>query len=154
MPPELKMQLISTFWNWAEREGLVTYLQVQEDHGTVLPTAFIADGSIILNITQEATNRLSFDLRSLHFQGRFSGRIMEVSVPAERISAIFIKDTAIGLVFPVTDSPRAFETSKLDQNTPRPHMTKLSKISKSYENDSPSPPEKKPPTSTSKLKKI
>lgn len=144
MPPELKIQLIAAFWGWAEEEGRTTYIQVQADHGTLLPSAFIVNGVIVLNITSEATNQLHFAATRLSFQGRFGGKVSMVEVPAERISAVFIKDTAIGLVFPIADSPAEGEATPA-----APKLSKLSKVStatetseKPHNDDEPPPPPK------------
>lgn len=105
MPPKLKNRLISALWEWAEEENRTTYMQVHADHGTRLPPGFVKNNQIILNISSTATHRLQMGEARIGFQARFGGRIFEVEVPAERISAVYIKDSDIGLVFPITDSP-------------------------------------------------
>lgn len=105
MPPELKINLVSTFQQWADDNSYVTYVQVVVDEGVAVPNEFVQDGRIILNISSQATNNLSFTDNTINFKARFAGLVREVYIPIERVNAIFIKDTNIGLGLPLSDSP-------------------------------------------------
>lgn len=113
MPPELKIDLISAFVNWSDKNNLVTYVQVVIDDAVAVPSKFIENGKIILNISSQAIHNFHLANNALNFSARFDGTIHEIFIPVERIGAIFVKDSNIGLGLPIDKSPIITQDAKV-----------------------------------------
>jgi stringent starvation protein B len=77
-----------------------------------VPTSFVQDGKIVLNLSMEAANGLSLSNESVDFRGRFGGVVHEVHVPIGAILCIYARETGHGMVFgepepPATSPPPA-----------------------------------------------
>jgi stringent starvation protein B len=67
--------------------------------GTTVPTEFVEDGRIVLNVSYSATQSLVLGNDSIEFQARFGGRPFSVWVPATAVLAIYARETGEGMVF-------------------------------------------------------
>jgi stringent starvation protein B len=113
----LKPYLIRSIYEWINDNQLTPHLLVNAEYpGVSLPTDFIEDGRIVLNIRPAAIQGLVLDNDEVQFNARFSGKPMRINVPIPAILAIYAKENGRGMVFDPEDSE-----------------------------DTPPPPEKKPP---------
>lgn len=64
-----------------------------------VPTNFIANGQIVLNISPSAVRDLLIGNDALSFSARFGGVPMQVYVPISAILAIYAKENGQGMVF-------------------------------------------------------
>jgi stringent starvation protein B len=74
---------------------------------TRVPTSFVKNGEIVLNISTTATRKLTVDNEWIQFSARFNGVSQEVSVPMSAVSGIFAKETGYGFAFAVAADPVA-----------------------------------------------
>ena len=96
----LKPYLIRSIYEWIIDNALTPYLLVDATHpDAVLPTDFIEDGRIVLNIRPEAVHGLQLDNDEIKFNARFAGKAMTVSTPTKAVLAIFAKETGKGMFF-------------------------------------------------------
>ncbi|QWF71158.1 ClpXP protease specificity-enhancing factor [Methylomonas paludis] len=96
----LKPYLIRSIYEWILDNGLTPYLLVNANFPeAVLPTDFIEDGKIVLNIRPEAVHGLALDNDEIKFNARFAGKAMAVSTPTRAVLAIFAKETGKGMFF-------------------------------------------------------
>ncbi len=102
-----KPYLIRAICEWCADNGLTPYLAVKVNAQTRVPTAYVKNGEIVLNISAGATRRLTIDNDRVQFTARFSGASQEVSVPTSAISGIFAKETGYGFAFTVAADPAA-----------------------------------------------
>ncbi len=102
-----KPYLIRAICEWCADNGLTPYLAVKVNGETRVPTAYVKNGEIVLNISAGATRRLTIDNARVQFTARFNGVSQEVSVPTAAISGIFAKETGYGFAFAVTTDPVA-----------------------------------------------
>ncbi len=102
-----KPYLIRAICEWCADNGLTPYLAVKVNAETRVPTAYVKNGEIVLNISAGATRRLTIDNARVQFTARFNGVSQEVSVPTAAISGIFAKETGYGFAFAVTTDPVA-----------------------------------------------
>lgn len=94
-----KPYLIRALCEWCADNGLTPYLAVKVNAQTRVPQAFVRNGEIVLNISANATRKLTIDNERVNFNARFGGASQEVSVPMAAIAGIFAKETGYGLAF-------------------------------------------------------
>src|SRR3954464_8240377 len=94
-----KPYLVRAICEWCADNGLTPYIAVKVDAATRVPTAFVKNGEIVLNISTTATRRLTVDNESIQFNARFGGVSQEVHVPMGTVSGVFAKETGYGFAF-------------------------------------------------------
>lgn len=92
--------LIRAIFDWIVDSGLTPYMLVNAQAADVtVPTQYIQDGKIILNIGPQAVRGLELTNEWVMFSARFSGVSMEVSLPPQAVLAIYAKENGRGMVF-------------------------------------------------------
>src|SRR5512144_539111 len=94
-----KPYLVRAICEWCADNGLTPYLAVKVDSRTRVPTAYVKNGEIVLNISAAATRRLTIDNDWVQFNARFAGVSQEVSVPMSAVTGVFAKETGYGFAF-------------------------------------------------------
>ncbi|MBI5436316.1 MAG: ClpXP protease specificity-enhancing factor [Nitrosomonadales bacterium] len=94
-----KPYLIRAIYEWCADSGLTPYLAVRVDEATRVPTAFVKDGEIVLNLGMDAVKNLLLGNDEITCGGRFGGVPHEIIVPMAAVIGIFAKETGQGLVF-------------------------------------------------------
>ena len=109
-----KPYLIRALYEWCGDAGYTPFLAVKVDENTKVPTAFIKNGEIVLNLSPGATHKLTMDNHWILFNARFGGVSHEVAVPMPAVTGIFAKETGYGLAFKPGqpgDSPKSPPTA-------------------------------------------
>jgi len=129
-----KPYLVRAICEWCADNGLTPYLAVKVNPQTRVPTSFVKNGEIVLNISTTATRKLTIDNEWIQFAARFNGASQEVSVPMTAVSGIFAKETGYGFAFASTRDPVASLASAtapeaevgttLDRDTRKPDAAK------------------------------
>ncbi|WP_153145921.1 ClpXP protease specificity-enhancing factor [Dechloromonas sp. H13] len=101
--PSTKPYLVRAIWEWCCDNGFTPYIAVQVDARTNVPREFIRDGQIVLNLGPDATNKLQIGNDLIEFQARFGGVARQLSVPVDRVSAIYARENGAGMAFEVGD---------------------------------------------------
>ncbi len=96
-----KPYLIRAIHEWCADSGLTPYIAVLADAGVNVPHEFAKNGEIVLNISPLATNRLKLGNELIEFQARFGGVAREVSVPVEKVIAVYARESGHGMAFDV-----------------------------------------------------
>lgn len=94
-----KPYLIRAIYDWCVDSGLTPYLAIRVDGQTRVPTAYIKDGEIVLNLSADAVRNLNLGNEEITCGGRFGGVSHEIFVPITAVIGIFAKETGQGLVF-------------------------------------------------------
>ena len=94
-----KPYLIRALYEWCGDAGYTPFLAVKVDENTKVPTAFVKNGEIVLNLSPSATHKLTMDNHWVLFNARFGGVSHEVAVPMQAVTGIFAKETGYGLAF-------------------------------------------------------
>ena len=116
-----KPYLIRALYQWCVDSGLTPQLLVAVDAKTRVPAGFVKDGKIVLNINAGATRNLTLDNDWIQFSARFGGVSHEISVPIERVAAIFARENGQGLHFePVETGSLPTASASSDEPTPPP----------------------------------
>jgi stringent starvation protein B len=94
-----KPYLIRAIHEWCSDSGYTPYIAVVADDHVNVPREFVKNGEIVLNISPLATNRLSLGNEFIEFQARFGGQAREVSVPVDKVIAIYARENGQGMAF-------------------------------------------------------
>ncbi|MBU1396396.1 MAG: ClpXP protease specificity-enhancing factor [Gammaproteobacteria bacterium] len=100
-----KPYLIRALYEWCADAGFTPQLLVAVDGRTRVPPGFVKDGQIVLNISAGATRNLTLDNDWIQFSSRFGGISHEISIPVDRVMAIFARENGQGLHFEPVDAP-------------------------------------------------
>lgn len=101
----LKPYLIRSIYEWIIDNDLTPHLLVNAEYpGVILPTDFVEDGRIVLNIRPAAIQGLSLGNDEIEFNARFSGKAMHIVVPIKAILAIYAKENGKGMIFDPEDT--------------------------------------------------
>jgi stringent starvation protein B len=110
-PTPQRPYLYRALHEWMTDNGYTPHIVVDAtEAGARVPTEFVEDGRIVLNVSYSATQGLVLGNDSIEFQARFGGRPFSVSVPATGVLAIYARETGEGMVF--GESPEATDAAE------------------------------------------
>jgi stringent starvation protein B len=96
--------LIRALYEWILDNGMTPHLLVDTSRSpTVVPTQFVQDGKIVLNLSPTAVRELVMGNDQIVFNARFSGRPMDVLVPIDAVMGIYARENGHGMLFPEQD---------------------------------------------------
>ena len=96
-----KSYLLRAFYDWIVDNGFTPYVLVDAKRpGVEVPSEYVQDGKIILNIAPGAVHTLCMDPQGLSFSARFRGIAQDIRVPLVAIKAVYAKENGRGMVFP------------------------------------------------------
>lgn len=96
----LKPYLIRAVYDWIVDNQFTPYLLVNATvPGTVVPSHFVEDGRIVLNLRPEAIQGLDMSSEGICFNARFGGQPMRVDIPTLAVLALYAQENGRGMVF-------------------------------------------------------
>lgn len=116
--------LARAIYAWICDNHLTPYLLVDATQKFVqVPTQYIKDGQIVLNIAPHAIHKFEMDNDALHFNARFGGVSQNIYVPMAAILGIYSRENGQGLFFDpqeysLYDSEDALGTDEVKTETP------------------------------------
>ena len=113
-----KPYLIRAIHEWCSDSNFTPYLSVKVDANTRVPMEYVKNGEIVLNVSYDATHRLTIGNDVVQFTARFSGVSRECSVPVEAVLGIFARENGQGLFFPVEEAAAAAEAPAAENESP------------------------------------
>jgi len=114
-----KPYLIRAIYEWCGDSGLTPYLSVKVDMQTRVPAEYVKEGAIVLNISGDATHRLTITDDAIQFAARFGGASHECSIPIVAVAGIFARENGRGLFFSSTDvMPSSDAVQSAAESTP------------------------------------
>lgn len=115
--------LLRALHEWIQDNDCTPYVLVDAGlPGVIVPTDYVDDGQIVLNISSSAVRSLLMNGDGLSFNARFGGVPMDVFVPLVAIMAIYAKENGQGMVF-------GNEAGAPDPNDPQPSKPTRPKLS-------------------------
>ena len=98
--------LLRAFFDWIIDNQFTPYMVIDATYpGVQIPTQFVNNGQIVLNVSPNACVNFNMDLEWVEFQARFSGQPMLVTFPCVAVSAVYAKENGAGTVFTVPEAP-------------------------------------------------
>lgn len=101
MPGSTRPYLIRALYEWCADNGLTPFIAVAVDTSVNVPTEYVRDGEIVLNISMDATSGLLIGNDAIEFKGRFGGVARDLYVPIRRVLAIYARENGQGMAFPL-----------------------------------------------------
>jgi stringent starvation protein B len=96
-----KPYLLRAIYEWCVDQGFTPHLSVAVDARTSVPRAYVKGGQIVLNIGQDASHQLHMGNEFITFAARFGGVAENLSIPVERVAAIYARENGHGMAFEV-----------------------------------------------------
>jgi stringent starvation protein B len=121
-----KPYLVRAIWEWCADNGYTAYLAVQVDENTRVPFEFVKNGEIILNISADATHKLTLGNDLIQFAARFGGVSRECSVPMSAVRGVFARENGEGMFFqaqppePAAAEPAREPSAVTTSSSPQP----------------------------------
>lgn len=139
-----KPYIVGAFYDWISDNDLTPYIVVDANvYGVLVPTAYVNDGKIILNIASSAVGSIAMGEKAIEFSARFGGKLEHMTVPYGAISAIYAKEngagTSLAIEHPSDDDLKDNESSPvLDTDVepkvkPKPSLSSVSSSNKDVE---------------------
>lgn len=92
--------LIRAYHQWMEDSELTPHILVDcSKEKVIVPSPYIQQGKIVLNIASEATSNLLINNETVSFKARFDGKTQTVSVPTNAILTIYAGENGEGMFF-------------------------------------------------------
>jgi stringent starvation protein B len=76
------------------------------DDTVQVPSEYVKDGEIVLNVSFDATSSLKLGNDFIEFKARFGGKPRDIMVPMDRVMAIYARENGQGMAFPVNRAER------------------------------------------------
>src|SRR5438128_937272 len=103
--------LIRALHDWCTDNGFTPYVAVFVDASVQVPTEYVKNNEIVLNIGFEATTALKLGNETIESKARFGGTSRDIIVPVDHVIAIYARENGQGMAFPVpTDAPAGMTT--------------------------------------------
>lgn len=119
--------LLRAMYEWVLDNDLTPHIIVAADYpGVVVPTEYVEDDRIVLNISPSATQGLDIGNDALMFSGRFSGHSIELYVPVGGVVGIYARENGQGMIFddpvPEDEPPSPPSRDEEDKKPARPSL--------------------------------
>lgn len=109
--------LLRAFYDWIVDNQCTPHLVINAEHPhVVVPTQFVQNGQIVLNVSPSAVAQFSLDNSELSFNARFGGQPMRVSAPISAVLAIYARENGEGTVF-TPELEEEYEEMPLQEST-------------------------------------
>lgn len=153
--------LIRALHDWCTDNGFTPYVAVFVDARVQVPSEYVKNNEIVLNVGFEATSALKLGNETIEFRARFGGTSREIIVPIDHVIAIYARENGQGMAFPMPapenpgDAPAP--STELVRGAPRLTLTDAPpppKAPASGDDDAPVPPPEPPSGGRPSLKRI
>ncbi len=103
MNPETptKPYLLRALYEWCVDNGYTPHLAVKVDSRSQVPSEYVRNGEITLNVSPTAVHKLQMGNELIEFSARFAGAARQISVPVECVYALYARETGHGMTFDV-----------------------------------------------------
>ena len=107
---------LRAIYEWCVDNGLTPHLTVQPDDRARVPTGYLKDGQIVLNVGPSAVRNLQMDNDWVTFSARFGGVAQEIFIPVDNVLAIYARETGEGMAF-APDQDRAANSTASERES-------------------------------------
>jgi stringent starvation protein B len=99
--------IVRAIYEWIVDNDCTPHLLV-DANGTdvVVPTTYVSDGQIVLNISPTAVVSLQMGNHSITFNGRFGGQPIDIFVPIASVMGIYARENGQGMIFDTEPEPQ------------------------------------------------
>src|ERR1700716_1280855 len=100
--------------------GFTPYVAVFVDANVKVPSEYVKNNEIVLNVGFEATSSLKLGNDTIEFKARFGGTSREIAVPIDHVIAIYARENGKGMAFPMPSeaTPAAASSTRAQADPP------------------------------------
>jgi len=96
-----KPYLLRALYEWCVDNGYTAHLAVKVDSRSQVPSEYVRNGEITLNVSPSAVHKLQMGNELIEFSARFAGVARQISVPVTGVYALYARETGQGMTFEV-----------------------------------------------------
>jgi stringent starvation protein B len=96
-----KPYLLRALYEWCVDNGYTPHVAVKVDSKTQVPSEYVKNGEITLNVSPSAVHKLQLGNELIEFSARFAGVARQIAVPIANVYAIYARETGHGMTFDV-----------------------------------------------------
>jgi stringent starvation protein B len=96
-----KPYLLRALYEWCVDNGYTAHLAVKVDSRSQVPSEYVRNGEITLNVAPSAVHKLQMGNDLIEFSARFAGVARQISVPVAGVYALYARETGHGMTFEV-----------------------------------------------------
>lgn len=128
-----KPYLLRAHYDWIVDCNWTPYLLVNAEYpNVVVPSQYVRDGRIVLDISPMACRELEISASGVKFSARFSGQQWQIHLPLGAILAIYAKENSQGMKFhPEDEVSEPPESKSQEPVVKKPFLTVISNDEKS-----------------------
>ena len=89
--------------------GYTPHLAVKVDSRAQVPSEYVRNGEITLNVSPSAVHKLQMGNELIEFSARFAGVARQISVPATCVYALYARETGHGMTFDIDAAKPALQ---------------------------------------------
>ena len=95
-----KPYLVKAFYQWIVDSDCTPYMMVDAKRtGVEVPTDYVQNGQIVLNVKPESVKHLVLGMRKVTFLATFGGVEYSIYLPMEAIQAVYAMENGDGMMF-------------------------------------------------------
>src|SRR5882672_6102495 len=104
-----KPYLLRALYEWCVDNGYTAHLAVKVDSRSQVPSEYVRNGEITLNVSPSAVHKLQMGNELIEFSARFAGVARQISVPVPCVYALYARETGHGMTFDVDSAKPAVQ---------------------------------------------
>ena len=105
-----KPYLLRALYEWCVDNGYTPHLAVKVDSRSQVPSEYVRNGEITLNVSPSAVHKLQMGNELIEFSARFAGVARQISVPVAGVYALYARETGHGMNFEVDATKPAIQS--------------------------------------------
>ena len=105
-----KPYLLRALYEWCVDNGYTPHLAVRVDSRSQVPSEYVRNGEITLNVSPSAVHKLQMGNELIEFSARFAGVARQISVPVAGVYALYARETGQGMTFEVDAATPALQS--------------------------------------------
>ena len=105
-----KPYLLRALYEWCVDNGYTPHLAVKVDSRSQVPSEYVRNGEITLNVSPGAVHKLQMGNDLIEFSARFAGVARQISVPVAGVYALYARETGHGMTFEVDAAKPAIQS--------------------------------------------
>ncbi len=115
-----KPYLLRGLFEWCVDNGYTPHLAVKVDSRTQVPSEYVKNGEITLNISPNAVHKLQMGNELIEFSARFGGVARQISVPVTNVYALYARESGHGMTFDVDGAKPGLQVRAESENSAKP----------------------------------
>ena len=97
-----KPYLLRALFEWCVDNGYTPHIAVKVDSRTQVPSEYVKNSEITLNISPSAVHKLQMGNELIEFSARFGGVARQISVPVPNVYALYARETGHGMTWTIS----------------------------------------------------